>query len=709
MKILNKLIFVLLMVLAFNNYANTQLEVYQKKIDLSVVYPGASQVKPMKGMPALRVLLSGKQVGYVIVNTDYNETIGYSGKPIHLAIGIDNDGEIKGVQLLKHSEPIILTGIPEKRLTDTFIRYEGFNIVTTWLKEQFSDRKIDAVSGATVTDRIIDDSVLYASLKFATRINIANLGDKLVNKNSNQLKAGLIAKNKSWHQLIEEGSIVNNHLTVADVSAKYKKNGDIVAAEVVESDNPTDTFIDLNLALVSVEEIGKNILGKLEYRNLTKKLSSDQHAFLVMAKGLFSFRGSGFVRGGIFDRFTIKQESNIYRFRDLQYKRLSKSYAEKSPRFDEIGLFIIPKNTKFDPTKAWYFNLLINRVTSVDDKKFYNHAIKYQLPKYYFEKNKQQVNNDTGRNNLIIDRWQEKKIDVIILLIALAALTVIFFVQNKVTTSEKRTNMIRNIFLVFTVLWIGFWESAQLSIVNVLTFINVLMDKFNWSYFLLEPMTFILWGSVAVILVLWGRGVYCGWLCPFGALQELLNKTAQFLKVPQVKVPWWLHERLWAIKYLLFLGLLAVSLYSLEWAEHLSEAEPFKTSIILKFSRTWPFVVYALVLLIIGLFIERFYCRYICSLGAALAIPAKLRIFNWLKRYPKDCGTPCQTCAHECMVDAIHPEGNINDNECMQCLHCQVVYKDEHKCPVVVKNIKREARYKEQREKKHLAKLAIDG
>jgi ferredoxin len=38
--------------------------------------------------------------------------------------------------------------------------------------------------------------------------------------------------------------------------------------------------------------------------------------------------------------------------------------------------------------------------------------------------------------------------------------------------------------------------------------------------------------------------------------------------------------------------------------------------------------------------------------------------------------TPCQTCANECMVDAIHPEGNINDNECMQCLHCQVLYKD---------------------------------
>jgi polyferredoxin len=52
------------------------------------------------------------------------------------------------------------------------------------------------------------------------------------------------------------------------------------------------------------------------------------------------------------------------------------------------------------------------------------------------------------------------------------------------------------------------------------------------------------------------------------------------------------------------------------------------------------------------------------------------------------------------MVDAIHPEGNINDNECMQCLHCQVLYKDQHKCPAKIKEVKRDLRHKEMREKK---------
>jgi len=83
------------------------------------------------------------------------------------------------------------------------------------------------------------------------------------------------------------------------------------------------------------------------------------------------------------------------------------------------------------------------------------------------------------------------------------------------------------------------------------------------------------------------------------------------------------------------------------------------------------------------LFIERFYCRYLCPLGAALAIPGKLRLFEWLKRY-RQCGSPCQRCAAECMVQAIHPTGEINANECLYCLHCQTVYHDTQNCPVVI-------------------------
>ena len=130
--------------------------------------------------------------------------------------------------------------------------------------------------------------------------------------------------------------------------------------------------------------------------------------------------------------------------------------------------------------------------------------------------------------------------------------------------------------------------------VNVLTFANSLLTGFNWEYFLSAPLIFLLWASIAAGLLFWGRGPFCGWLCPFGALQELLNNIAKAVKIPQYRLPWGLHERLWPIKYIIFLGLFGLSLYSTAFAEQFAEVEPFKTAIILKFAREWPYVIYAL-------------------------------------------------------------------------------------------------------------------
>jgi NosR/NirI family nitrite reductase transcriptional regulator len=98
-------------------------------------------------------------------------------------------------------------------------------------------------------------------------------------------------------------------------------------------------------------------------------------------------------------------------------------------------------------------------------------------------------------------------------------------------------------------------------------------------------------------------------------------------------------------------------------------------------------VLFVLALLTAGLFIERFYCRYLCPLGAGLAIPAKLKIFDWLKRRPQ-CGRECRLCETKCTVGAIDTIGRINANECVLCLRCQVIMTDGTQCPV----LKRRAR-----------------
>jgi NosR/NirI family nitrous oxide reductase transcriptional regulator len=251
---------------------------------------------------------------------------------------------------------------------------------------------------------------------------------------------------------------------------------------------------------------------------------------------------------------------------------------------------------------------------------------------------------------------------------------------------------VRLAFLAFTLVWIGWIAQAQLSVVNILTFASALRADFRWEYFLMAPLIFVLWFAVAAALLFWGRGAFCGWLCPFGALQELLNRGARLVGIPQLRVPWGVHQRLVAVKYVIFLVIFGLSLSALAAAEKAAEVEPFKTAIVLHFVRSWPFVLYAAALLAASLFIERFFCRYLCPLGAGLAIPARLRMFDWLRRY-RECGNPCQRCANECPVQAIHPEGHINPNECIQCLHCQVLYHHDQKCPVMIqKRLRREKR-----------------
>jgi len=685
----------------------TELSGFLSGTPVEDLVPEADGYGPLHpDIPVAPAQKDGKTIGWVFLTSDFVSTTGYSGKPIHTLVGVNKDAIVTGVQLVKHSEPIVLIGIPESKIRGVIEKYVGLDLKAE-AERGGSAHELEIISGATVTIMVIDDSIVRSGLKVSRLLGLGGLVEAIAD--TGPVKTIDYSKSdvQDWMTLTGDGSIRRLSLDVGQINQAFERQGDPRAIKRPEKGPDTDAYIDMYLALADVPSIGLSLLGEAEYGNLKARLKEGEHAILVMGRGRYSFKGSGYVRGGIFDRIQLIQDDISVRFHDRQQNRVGEIAAEGSPAFTEMDLFIIPADSEFDPSKDFRLQLLAQRAVGAIDKVFLTFDLGYRLPDAYLKVEETvqpegsvavsaaALSDEEAAPELWRRIWDDRKADIIILAVAVGVLTLVFFFQMQVTRNERFTFWFRIGFLTFTLVWLGWWENAQLSVVNVLAFFSALTTEFSWNAFLMDPLVFLLWFSVAAALLFWGRGAYCGWLCPFGALQELTNRIAKTLRVPQFEVPWALHERLWPLKYMIFLGLFGLSLYSLDVAEHYAEVEPFKTAIILKFQRAWPFVAFAVGLLVIGLFVERFYCRYLCPLGAALAIPARLRMFDWLKRY-RECGNPCARCAKECMVQAIHPEGHINPNECLNCLHCQVLYQHDQKCPVCIKQLAKRKRFEVQ-------------
>jgi NosR/NirI family nitrous oxide reductase transcriptional regulator len=666
------------------------------KLEPSQMHPEADGFGPVRDDVAVAPVLKGREtVAWAFLTSDFVGTTGYSGKPIHVVAAIDADAVLTGVELVKHSEPIVLIGIPNSKITALTEGYRGLD-----LKAEAASggdaHDLDIISGATVTIMIIDDSLVRAGIKVARALELGGLAPHVAvgpRRELDMTQDGVY----DWTTLAGDGSVGRLTLDVGQVNAAFEVTGDARAIKRPEQGAAEDTFIDMHLALVSVPSIGRSLLGEAEYQNLTNWLQEGEQAILVVGRGRYSFKGSGYVRGGIFDRIQLIQGDNSVRFFDKQQQRLGDLATPDAPSFTELDLFKIPADSEFDPTEPFRLQLLAQRAVGAVEKTFLTFDLGYRLPEHYLTPLLAPVVVDDNAAEAAAKAalwqriWRDRTVEIGGLAAMLLVLTAVFFFQMQATRHARAFYWFRVGFLTLTLFFIGFYANAQLSVVNLMALAGSLRSgSFTWDAFLMDPLVFIQWFSIAAALLFWGRGAYCGWLCPFGALQELTNQIARALRVPQWTLPWGLHERLWPLKYMIFLGLFGVSMVSMPMAETYAEVEPFKTAIILKFIRDWPFVVFALLLLLAGLFIERFYCRYLCPLGAALAIPARTRMFDWLKRY-KECGSPCQTCANECPVQAIHPTGEINPNECVNCLHCQVLYQSDAKCPVIIRQLKRRA------------------
>ncbi|WP_078059368.1 NosR/NirI family protein [Tropicimonas marinistellae] len=602
----------------------------------------------------------GTLLGYVGSTWEIARSVGYSGRPIEMLVAISPSGTIVAAELVRHAEPILTLGLSDEDIARFVGAFAGVDLAAPRESADAAEQSApDIISRATVSTGVIRDGILRTGRTLAIARGAVEAGriDRVSYEPS------------GWEALIAEGAIAQVRSTREDAAAAF------TGARVPVTPGQ-GAFLDLWVALLDPPTIGRNLLGQKLFTRAVGGLGAGEVALFVGSQGLHSHRGTDWKKSHVFDRIAVVQGEKRYELTDEGYTRVDRLALKEAPEMKERSIFQLGDG--FDPVEPFSVEVTATRPAQTGADLTFVTATDYHLPARFV------LEPPAPPEPLWQTTWREKRLTVAGVGLMIGLLTLMLFVQEALVARPGLWRGFRYAFLAVTLVWLGWGVNGQLSVVQVVAFLQSLLSGFRWETFLIEPVIFTLWSFVALGLLFWGRGVYCGWLCPFGALQELTNVVARHFGVQQLTFRQALHERLWTIKYTLFIAILALSFYSMESAITLAETEPFKTAISLRMVRAWPFVLFVLAILAAGLFIERFYCRYICPLGAALAIPAKLKIFDWLHRRPQ-CGRECRLCEERCTVGAIDRVGRINPNECVLCLRCQVIYNDSTTCPTLIK------------------------
>lgn len=534
---------------------------------------------------------------------------------------------------------------------------------------------IDGVAKATASVRILNQSLLSAALKVArAKMGYAKGRDPdLVARIKPELFAPM-----DWDALVKAGLITKRSFSNRDIERAFAGTiGQGLDAQATQA--PDERFIDLYVAYLTVPSVGRNLLTPQGWQFMQRRLEPGDHALLLLGTGRHTLFGEDFVRGAIPDRLTLHQESLPMEMRDLDLD--TPLNLPPALRGADWRVFRVNAPAGLDPAQALNFHLHLMRSKGMiyPERVSKDFAFNASLPEQYFEA-------ASADNKNWHSIWSARVGELALLLAGLAVLAWALSRQSWLTRSTTRLAWFRTGYLLFTLGFIGWTAQGQLSIVNLTALVQALVAGRGLGFFLYDPMTVTLWAFVLISSFIWGRGTFCGWLCPFGALQDLVSKLAGALGVPRLQVPERIDARLKLLKYGVLGVILAVACVSVPWADRLVEVEPFKTSITLLFKRAWPFVAWAGGLVVLSAFFYKSYCRYLCPLGAGMALLGRLRRFQWIARR-SECGQPCQRCRSDCAYQAIKKPGEIDYNECFQCLDCVAIYQSEQLCvPLIMKN-----------------------
>ena len=638
--------------------------------------------------------------GYVFESVDFEPVRGYGGKPINILVAIDTEGRFLETRLISHREPIFRSEAGIAKLTKFAKQYEGLTVnhkieIFGHLATARRDDKYAALFGVqagTVSAKAIDRTIVTSAASVAlAHLEASKLGQIAGSSASSSVKRKAeddSFKPLTWDTLRSRGMVSEISITRGEIEKLFAGTRAEGADKTADS-KPDEVALTYRVALVSLPSIGRNLLDEDGWRLLGANRRLSQALMVTESGPLYkmNYESQRIVED---IPFIVTQGGKELKLRPMAYDKGLKvpGYPEKTGAY----FYVIDTTTPLDPSQGFDIQLKYGRRFGNFPNQVESRRI--DIPYSYHGLRTQWhalLDTDLSTREWA-GVWQTRSLEIAALLLGLIALSSGLFLQKRLSVNSRQLKLLRSMYLVFTVGFIGWYAQGQLTIVNITASLEALAVGGDLSFFMNDPITVILWIFVAATLLVWGRGTFCGWLCPFGALQELISLVANAIGTRQRRLKTAIDAKLKWIKY----GVLAVVLGSLyispSFAELAVEVEPFKTAISMYFVRDWPYIAWALFCLTLSVVVYRGYCRYICPLGAALAAVNFLQRWSWIPRR-EACGTPCQTCRHRCEYQAIEKNGEINYAECFQCLDCVSIYQDDQKCLPLIQHRKMGGRF----------------
>ena len=642
--------------------------------------------------PIATVTRAGETIGYLFSTHETARPVGYSGQSFDIVVALGVDGVIRGHRIIEHHEPLIGTGSGQVSLKNLNRFLSQLHDLDLKIVRRSRVKSIDGISGATISAHAMRGAMM------ASAVTVSYLKG-VISDNSSGLSLDRYSfTQRTWSELVADTTIRRSSLTNRSVQDAFSADG-VLEPDIGPGDEP---FITLYAALATPPLVGRNLFGSRAFRQISQSAMPGEHQLMIASSGDYRWLPRNPWLIEVFDRVRVVQNGAIIPLKPENFYPARRYAIDGAPAIQQGGRFRIPADSGFDPIQEWSVELSVFAADyhegMVDEVKF---ALPYRVPQHYVIGDDRELENAGFKEPRYVglgrwrestltewqNTWVDKQWSIMGILALLVAATTVMLFQHSLVCSRRLHMIVRISLLTVTLVWLGWIAGAQLTILNVVNYITLAVNGADWHVVLFDPLLVILTGYVLVTLVLWGRGLFCGWLCPFGALQELLAKLSALVRLPRLVVRPSLQKWAWALKYVFGACIIGLAIYATNWASLAAEVEPFKTVISLRFDRSWPYVLYAVLLLVSGLFIERFYCRYLCPLGAVLALGGRFHLFDRLRRRPQ-CGDPCHLCEQSCPIGAIMPTGIIDTSECLQCLDCQVEYYDEHRCPPLVAELK---------------------